>query len=344
MRYTESIAASAQALRTALPLMSRQRAALHPVTYAVWYEHVTAMNGALSRELMSLTQEGATLDEPQTWALYRKHIAELDEDVAVALARDVGDVLRGVSDCTDQAGHQVQHYARALQGWERSLREAAPGQHVQVLAAAIEGTQDMGHAVASLMARLEASRQEVASLRQEVHRARSEALLDPLTGLSNRRGFDRALADCLLSPEAGSAGSPTAPCLLLGDIDDFSALRERLGATRLDEALRQVANTVRAVAQSHHVAARLEDEEFALLIPGAGLHEAYTLAEQLRHGVGQLQADADRRLSLSVGVTQLGQGESARDFIGRADQALQASRAQGRNRVTVLAADERFAA
>lgn len=341
MRYTESITASAQALRTALPLMSRQRAALHPVTYAVWYEHVTAMNGALSRELMSLTQDGGTLDEPQTWALYRRHIAELDEEMAVSLARDVGDVLRGVSDCTDQAGRQVQRYAGALQGWERSLREAAPGQHVQVLAAALQGTQDMRHAVHGLVAKLEASRREVAALRQEVDRARSEALLDPLTGLSNRRGFDRALADCLGSPDAGT---PTAPCLLLGDLDDYAALRERLGEARLNDRLRQVANTVRSVAQSHHVAARLDEDEFALLIPGAGLHEAYTLAEQLRHGVGQLHADMDWRLSLSVGVTQLGRGENAIAFIGRADQARQTSRAQGRNRVTVLAADERFAA
>ncbi|WP_343628820.1 GGDEF domain-containing protein [Roseateles sp.] len=341
MRYTESIAASAQALRTALPLMSRQRAALHPVTYAVWYEHVTAMNSALSRELMSLIQDGATLDEPQTWALYRKHIAELDEDMAVTLARDVGDVLRGVSDCTDQAGGQIQHYARALQGWESSLRAAAPGQHVQVLAEALQGTRDMSNAVTGLLARLEASRQEVAALRQEVHRARSEALLDPLTGLSNRRGFDRALAECLRSPDAGT---PLAPCLLLGDVDDFDGLRRQLGDTRLNDALQQVANTVRSIAQSHHVAARLEEEEFALLIPGAGLHEAHALAEQLRHGVANLQPDGERRLSLSLGVTQLGQGESARDFLARADQALQASRAQGRNRVTVLAADERFAA
>ncbi|OWQ88776.1 hypothetical protein CDN99_14950 [Roseateles aquatilis] len=341
MRYTESIAASAQALRTALPLMSRQRAALHPVTYAVWYEHVTAMNGALSRELMTLTQDGRTLDEPQTWALYRKHIAELDEQMAVTLAQDVGDVLRGVSDCTDQAGNQVQQYARALQGWERSLREAAPGQHVQVLAAALQGTVDMRNAVGSLMTRLELSRQEVASLRQEVHRARSEALLDPLTGLSNRRGFDQALAACLQSPDAGT---PLAPCLLIGDIDDFTGLQRQLTETRLNDALQQVANTVRSIAQSHHVAARIEENEFALLIPGAGLHEAYTLAEQLRHGVAQLQADAERRMSLSVGVTQLGQGETARDFIARADQALKASRAQGRNRVTVLASDEHFSA
>lgn len=123
MRYTESIAASAQALRAALPLMSRQRAALHPVTYAVWYEHVTAMNGALSRELMSLTQDGATLDEPQTWALYRRHIAELDEQMAATLARDVGEVLRGVSDCTDQPASRCSTtHARCRAGSARCAR------------------------------------------------------------------------------------------------------------------------------------------------------------------------------------------------------------------------------
>lgn len=341
MRYTDSIATSAQALRTALPMMSRQRAALHPVSYAIWYEHVTSMNGALSRELMQLTQEGRTLDEAQTWALYRKHVAELDEDSALSLTQDFSGVLQGVSDCADQAGSQVQHYARALRGWAQALQQAAPGQHTQVLAAALQGTQDMHTAVGSLLTRLELSRQEIASLKQEVHRARSEALLDPLTGLANRRGFEQVLQQCLQSPDAGT---PVAPCLVLGDIDEFARLQQRLGEPVLKDTLMQVATAVRSVAQSHHVAARLEEDEFALLMPSAGLHEALALAEQLRHGVTQLHAGADQRLSLSVGVTQLGQGETAADFLARADQALQASRAQGRNRVTVLAADERFSA
>ncbi|WAC75469.1 GGDEF domain-containing protein [Roseateles sp. SL47] len=341
MRYTESIAASAQALRTALPLMSRQRAALHPVSYAVWYEHVVNMNAALSRELLTLTKEGCSLDEAQTWSLYRRYIAELDEDRALHLSREVGDVLGGVTDCAERADQQVHHYAGALQRWLDALAHAAPGQHTQVLAAALQGTQDMQSAIGGLMARLALSREEVARLRQEVQRARSEALLDPLTGLGNRRAFEKALAGCLRSPDAGT---PVAPCLVLGDIDDFGTLRQQLNNTQLEDVVHQVATAVRSVAQSHHVAVRLEEHAFALLLPDAGLHEAHQVAEQWRHGAAQVRPDDSHRISLSVGVTQLGREESARDFVMRAHQALSASRAQGRNRVTVLSADERFAA
>lgn len=344
MRYSENIADSAKALRAALPLMSRQRAALHPVSYAVWYEHVVSMNAALSRELLALTEDGRCLDEAQTWSLYQRHIAELDEDRAVFLSREVGQALGGVSDCTEQASHQIHHYARALAHWQRALSQAAPGQHTQVLAAAVQGTQDMQAAVSSLQARLELTRQEVARLRQEVQRVRNEALLDPLTGLGNRRAFEKALAGCLRSPDAGT---PVAPCLVLGDIDNFQQLRQTLDDTQLTDVVHQVAKVVRSVAQSHHVAVRLEDHAFALLMPGAGLHEAHLLAEQWRHGagqVGQVGLDAALRVSLSVGVTQLGRDEPAQRFLMRAHEALMASRAEGRNRVTVLPSDARFAA
>lgn len=342
MRYTDSIASSAQALRQALPLMSRQRAALHPVSYAIWYEHVTGMNGPLSRELQQRTQDGHSLDEAQTWELYRKHVAELDGDSALHLTHSLGGTLEGVSDSTEQASERVQHYAQSLQRWGRALQEAAPGQHTQVLATALQGTQDMQGAIQALLRRIELSRQEVTSLREQVQRARSEALLDPLTGLASRRGFEQALQQCLHSPEAGT---PVAPCLVLGDIDEFQRLQQGLTPPRLDETLQQVANTLRSVAQSHHIVARLEEDEFALLLPSAGLHEAMMLAEQLSHGVAQLSPGQDKgRLSLSVGVTQMGQGERAADFLARADQALRHSRQQGRSRVTVLAADAQLVA
>ncbi len=341
MRYTESIAASAQALRAALPMMSRQRAALHPVSYAVWYEHVVQMNAALSRDLLALTEDGRCLDEAQTWSLYRRHIAEVDEEQAVHLSREIGQALGGVSDCTEQAALQVHHYARALLHWQGALASAAPGHHTQVLAAALQGTLDMQTAVSGLLARLEVSRQEVVRLRQEVQRVRNEALLDPLTGLGNRRAFEKALADCLRSPDVGT---PVAPCLVLGDIDNYAQLRQTLATNQLTDLVQQVAKVARSVAQSHHVAVRLEDHAFALLMPGAGLHEAHLLAEQWRHGAGQVGLDTAHRVSLSVGVTQLGQDEPAQRFLMRAHEALLAARADGHNRVTVLPSDQRFAA
>lgn len=340
MRYEDSIAQSAQTLRMALPLMSRQRAALHPVSYAVWYEHVSGRNGALSRELNALTRDGQSIDEAQTWSLYQRHIAELDEDSASRLEQGFKDLLQGMAQSAEQAGLRTQAYGRALQDWQEALRRAAPGQHMHVLAEVMQGTSGMHTAMHALAARLASTQEEIERLHREVQRARSEALLDTLTGLSNRRGFEQALQRCLGSPDAGT---PVGPCLILGDIDEFQRMRQQLAAPALDELLLQLAGILRGVTQAHHVAARLGDDEFALLMPSAGLHEAVAVAEQFRQRVNHLQS-ANGRVSLSVGLTQLGRDESAAAFVTRADQALKLSRAQGRNRVTVVTREDALAA
>ena len=63
MNYRESVERSAELLRLALPLMSRQAAGLHPVSYAVWYEYVAGNNRPLKAAIDELTRDGARLDE-----------------------------------------------------------------------------------------------------------------------------------------------------------------------------------------------------------------------------------------------------------------------------------------
>lgn len=78
MRYVETVARSAELLRQAVPLMSQQAAALHPVSYAVWYEYVARSNAPLQKAVDdSLTRLGR-LDEAKTYAIYRQHISEVD--------------------------------------------------------------------------------------------------------------------------------------------------------------------------------------------------------------------------------------------------------------------------
>jgi len=345
MRYQDSIARSAEYLRTALPMMSRQRAALHPVSYAVWYEFVSGSNPALAQALQELTQGNRPLDETQTWELYRSHIAELDTESATRLGEGLGNVLGQIAHSAELAEDQTQTFGRSLGRWNEQLRSAAPGQHTQVLAELMAGTQDMQSTMKALRARLHASQSEIEHLRHEVERTRGEVLLDALTGLANRRAFEQRLNECAQSEHAGS---PVAPCLLLSDIDGFRQLNERYGLDFGDQVLRSVARVLQRCAQSHHVVARVGGEEFALLMPEAGLHEALMLAEQLREGIASTGIASDTqgpaRVTLSLGVTQLGQGEAPSAFLARADLALQASKRGGRNRVTVLSAQESLSA
>ena len=345
MQYPESVVKSAEYLRQALPLMTRQRAALHPLSYAVWYEHVAGCNPPLSREVHVLTEQGQTLDETLTRTLYQRHIGanrSLDEASAKRIGDALAKLLRDMAGSADEAGAASERFGAVLETCARELAERGAGLPLREL---LLGTQEMREQMLKLRQRLDHSHHEIEQLREQVAQARGEALIDALTGLANRRAFDEQLQQCLQHEEAGT---PTSPCLIFGDIDHFKRINDSHGHAAGDEVLRSVAQALRSVAHSHHVAARIGGEEFAILMPGAGLHEAVMLAETLRERVAaqdlQLQSRQAERVTISLGVTQLAATEAAPDFLGRADQALYSAKHGGRNRVVVLPPPQRRAA
>lgn len=341
MRYQVSVVKSAEYLRQALPLMTRQRAALHPLSYAVWYEHVSGANPALSQELLVRTERGQTLDEASTRELYGRHIDTghpMDEEVARRLSEGLAQVLMDMSHSATEAGSASERFGDSLDVWVQQLGAAATTLPLRELVA---GTREMREHMSRLRQRLDRSQHEIETLRKEVQQARGEALIDALTGLANRRAFDRSLLQCLSSQEAGT---PTGPCLILSDIDHFKRINDTHGHASGDEVLRHVAQALQAVAHSHHLAARVGGEEFAVLMPSAGLHEAMMLAEQMRAQIAAQDlcpsGKAVGQVTISLGVTQLGATESAQEFVGRADRALYSAKHEGRNRVAVLAAPQ----
>jgi diguanylate cyclase (GGDEF)-like protein len=173
---------------------------------------------------------------------------------------------------------------------------------------------------------------------QQALREANEALealsaTDPLTGLANRRAFDRRLADEVA--RARRQGTPLA--LLLADIDHFKRYNDRHGHPRGDAALRAVADVLaRQARRGGELVARYGGEEFALLVPGVDPDAGLQLAERcvaavaacaLPHGDSPTAA----HLTLSVGCAVFA-GGSAEFLVQRADQALYAAKAAGRAR------------
>ncbi|QPF73510.1 diguanylate cyclase [Roseateles sp. DAIF2] len=343
MRYPDSMARSAEYLRLALPLMTRQQTALHPISYAVWYEFVSGRNVPLVRALQERTRDGALLDEETTAALYREHVAEpvLDPRDARRVSEGLSRVLDNMASTAAQAGDQTARFDQSLLEWSRQLLDGrqAGEEQARQLQALMAGTREMRAAMATLQQRLDANQAEIASLREEVSQARSEALVDALTGLANRRAFEQQLARCLAGGEADQSH-----CLVLSDIDFFKRVNDSYGHSFGDQVLRTVAQSIKRLAGESRLAARVGGEEFALLLPATALPEAQALAEQLRSTIAASRirrgesAQTLERVTLSLGVTQLARGESANEFFERADRALYASKRSGRNCVTVLAA------
>ena len=167
------------------------------------------------------------------------------------------------------------------------------------------------------------------------------AHFDSLTGLFNRRGFDKAAAGALASRAA--PGRPAAA--LMCDLDHFKEINDQLGHEFGDAALRYVANVLReATAGSDTmVLGRIGGEEFALLLTDIQLADALAFAEDLRASVAERPVEwrgAKAAITMSVGLaaTPSWQGEVS-PLLARADMALYCAKRTGRNRVVVAPDD-----
>jgi len=148
----------------------------------------------------------------------------------------------------------------------------------------------------------------------------SLARSDALTGLGNRRAFDEALSD-----ECIRARRNAQPLTLVYiDLDHFKRVNDELGHDAGDQVLCQLAAAVRQVVRGHiDRAFRLGGDEFALLLPGSSAAQAHAVVDRIRDccagGNGVWRQGV---LGISCGSVQLQAGESARDFVRRADQAM----------------------
>lgn len=169
-------------------------------------------------------------------------------------------------------------------------------------------------------------------LRESLLREQEISRTDALTGLCNRRHFF-VLADKLFDV-AERYGKPLS--LVMLDVDHFKRINDRFGHQVGDRALEQIARCAQSHLRTSDVLARYGGEEMILLLPETGLDRALWVSEAIRNAVAALPLDTGRAplpLTLSAGVAdRLEHGDTLEALIRRADQALYAAKAAGRNR------------
>jgi len=167
------------------------------------------------------------------------------------------------------------------------------------------------------------------ALRDRVRTLEAEALTDPLTGAFNRRHLDACLVHAI---ERRSRLGERAS-LLLFDVDRFKAINDALGHAAGDDVLKQIVGVVGRRARRMDVLFRIGGEEFALLLAGAASADAVVAGEDIRASVENARLLGARAVTISIGVSELAEGQSAREWIADADEALYAAKRRGRNRV-----------
>jgi diguanylate cyclase (GGDEF)-like protein len=163
------------------------------------------------------------------------------------------------------------------------------------------------------------------------HRRRST--LDSLTGLCNRNALEQRLAELDGQPSREREGLSHA--LLLCDLDHFKRVNDQLGHAAGDAVLQDVAYTMRATLRAGDSIYRVGGEEILVVLPGAAQESALEIAERLRMAVRE-RRPVGVPVTVSIGVALSGEGPVDTDeLIARADAALYAAKAGGRDRVIV---------
>ena len=170
-------------------------------------------------------------------------------------------------------------------------------------------------------------------------RHRTAAMIDPLTGIANRRAF---LQDAGTLAKRHS-GNPRPTAVMLIDLDHFKSINDRFGHALGDRVLEIFTETARRSIRASDLLGRLGGEEFAAILYDTNREKAVLVAERIREGFVQAAREVDDRpvgATLSIGLVHC--EEAALDvpeLLAQADQALYFAKERGRNRVEVATLD-----
>jgi diguanylate cyclase (GGDEF)-like protein len=160
---------------------------------------------------------------------------------------------------------------------------------------------------------------------------RSEALVDPLTGMLNRKALAARIAE--LTQQSRVSGEPIG--VIIGDVDRFKAINDEHGHSTGDAVLRDAAYVLRKQLRAFDLVYRLGGEEFLVLLPGSDVEQAHRNAERLRVAVADASVVAGVQLTMSFGVSASKRGSEFDydEVFAVADAALYEAKRGGRDQV-----------
>ncbi|WFU44936.1 GGDEF domain-containing protein [Bradyrhizobium sp. CB82] len=318
-----------------------------PRNYEIWYVYATGYNAPLNKIINETLARNGRLTEAdleQIYETYLSHIKTTDriDKVGARVIGEIDDVMKVLSEALGMSAS----YDASLSGAAAKLSTARDRDQIKAIVDALLGaTRDMRETSKALEDRLTLSKNEISNLQQSLEAIRAESLTDPLTGLGNRKYFDRMIGMAVQNALAN--GEPLS--LLLFDIDHFKSFNDSYGHLTGDQVLRLVGLSLKQTIKGQDITARYGGEEFAVVLPNTALRQALTVADHIRRAVMAKELKKKStgeilgRVTISVGVSMLKPGDDTDSLIERADACLYAAKRNGRNRV-ICEADPEYSA
>ncbi len=308
-----------------------------PDNYELFYTYSAGENPSVARIIGDMIAArrpftAAILQELRDRAFARERTERAVESIGETVTASLNETIAKL----EAASQHATDYGNTLSAATGKLGDAHSPESLRKLVGTLVGaTKEMENKARALEQELQQSSAQVGELRTQLDNVRKESLTDPLTGIANRKAFDAELQAAMA--EARLHGEPLS--LFLCDIDKFKTFNDTWGHQTGDHVLKLVAGCLSENTKGRDSAARYGGEEFAVIVRRAAVGDAVRLAEQIRANVESKKlvkkstGDILGSITISIGVAELGDGESAATLIQRADMCLYRAKHAGRNRV-----------
>ncbi|WP_085908652.1 GGDEF domain-containing protein [Kiloniella majae] len=322
----------------AITIMGQRGIPSTPPNYTIWYDYVSGKNTDLKIAIDKIIQDDKPFTLETCNELYKQfyltdathgdHLQEAGARIQETLQQVIQQISEAGSDNANY-GEKITSIADDMAGEDNSSSLQHFVQEIVRETAAITEKNKV------LQSKLQKSSSEIDTLQENLEKVRTESLTDALTQIGNRKLFDTNL----IKEAEKSEEEKTDLCLLLMDIDHFKKFNDTYGHRVGDEVLRVVAGQLKRAVKGQDTPARYGGEEFTCILPNTSLHDATSLANQIREKIAKQVLRNKKtgqefgRITLSIGVSKYVKGESLEGFIQRADEALYRAKDQGRNRV-----------
>lgn len=324
--------------KLALEMLQELGLAATARNFETWSSHIEGLSPALSRDIQKFLQVDGKISQEEADLLYHNHVSRSDlagniSEVTESLQVEIDELFNLV----EAQGENTHQHSNALGDLSSQLRQTAKDYPAvgSLLENVVAVSKKMKEENQQLETSLAASTNEISSLRRNVETIQKEALSDPLTGVSNRKSFDRNIAKMI--EDAKTSGEELA--VVMADVDHFKIFNDKWGHQTGDQVLRLVAEVMNANVKGQDILARYGGEEFSILLPGTTLENAHMLADRIRRAVEsrrlkKRQSNEDLgTITMSMGVAVHNKEDTTTTIIERADRCLYMAKRRGRNRV-----------
>jgi hemerythrin len=321
---------SAQALRQIQEL----DLALDPNIFELWYTFFSGRHKALTEAVNALLAATGRPSASDITGLYEQFLYPTK---AVTRIHAIGALVHSQSNALIDV---IEEASDATHGYETRLSSAAPrlalgrmeGGLQTIVDELLNWTMDIQTANAVLVDRLRSAADQVRKLQDQLDQVRLESMTDPLTEVGNRKYFENQLSQHVASDGSGPLS------LLIVDLDNFKQFNDRHGHVVGDDVLRLAASTIKHNCRRDDVVCRYGGDEFAVILPRTPLREALLLGEAIRAAIAARELhrrsthESLGRLLISIGAAEFRPGETADDFVERADHWMYAAKQARRDR------------